>query len=93
MPNQWSLRPAGRQLELGDFPVSLALHPSGRWLAALHAGYGTHEIIVVELEPKRQKIACRVPIDPTRHYFDSKFEIKTTVHKQAEWREKLAAAR
>jgi hypothetical protein len=34
-----------------------------------------------------------VPIDPTRHYFDSRFEIKTTVHKQAEWREKLAAAR
>jgi len=33
------------------------------------------------------------PIDPTKHYFDSKFEIKTTVHKQAEWREKLAAAR
>jgi hypothetical protein len=26
-------------------------------------------------------------------YFDSNFEITTTVHKQAEWREKLAAAR
>jgi hypothetical protein len=39
------------------------------------------------------KVRWRVPIDPTRHYFDSKFEIKTTVHKQAEWREKLAAAR
>lgn len=39
------------------------------------------------------KIHSRVPIDPTRHHFDSKFEIKTTVHKQAEWREKLAAAR
>jgi hypothetical protein len=35
----------------------------------------------------------RVPIDPTKHYFDSKFEIKTTVHKQAEWRKNLAAAR
>ncbi|HUA39573.1 MAG TPA: hypothetical protein VMA35_14365, partial [Candidatus Sulfopaludibacter sp.] len=21
LPNQWSLRPAGRQVELGDFPV------------------------------------------------------------------------
>ena len=30
----------------------------------------------------------RVPIDPTRHYFDSRF-----VHKQAEWKEKLTAAR
>jgi len=39
------------------------------------------------------KVRWRVPIDPTRHYFDSKFEIKTTVHKQAEWKEKLTAAR
>ena len=39
------------------------------------------------------KVRWRVPIDPTKHYFDSKFEIKTTVHKQSEWREKLAAAR
>ena len=39
------------------------------------------------------KVRWRVPIDPTKHYFDSKFEIKTTVHKQAEWKEKLAAAR
>jgi hypothetical protein len=38
------------------------------------------------------KVRWRVPIDPT-HYFDSKFEIKTTVHKQAEWRKNLAAAR
>ena len=29
-----------------------------------------------------------VPIDPTKHYFDSRFEITTMVHKQAEWRKK-----
>ena len=34
----------------------------------------------------------RVPIDLIKHYFGSKFEINTTVHKQAEWRENLAAA-
>jgi hypothetical protein len=39
------------------------------------------------------KVRRRVPIDPTKHYFNSKFEIKTTVHKQAEWRKNLAAAR
>src|SRR5262249_40586467 len=54
-------RPAGRQLELGDFPVNLALHPGGQWLAALHAGYGTHEIVVVNL--KSQRIASRVQLD------------------------------
>jgi hypothetical protein len=43
--------------------------------------------------PFYSKVRWRVPMDPTRHYFDSRFEIKTTVHKQAEWREELAAAR
>src|SRR5262249_60180782 len=63
LPNQWSLRPAGKQLELGDFPVNLALHPKGEWLAALHAGYGEHEIVVVNL--KRQKVAARVSLEQT----------------------------
>jgi len=63
LPNQWALRPAGKQVTLGDFPVNLALHPGGRWLAALHAGFGTHEIIIVTTQGERQKIACRVPID------------------------------
>src|SRR5262249_17703973 len=65
LPNQWSLGPAGRQLELGDFPVNLALHPSGKWLAVLHAGYGEHEVVIVDLNPKRQRIACRVPLEQT----------------------------
>jgi DNA-binding beta-propeller fold protein YncE len=50
LPNQWSLRPAGKQLQLGVFPVNIALHPSGRWLAVLHAGYGEHEVVTVDLE-------------------------------------------
>jgi DNA-binding beta-propeller fold protein YncE len=52
LPNQWSLRPAGRQVELGDFPVNAVLHPSGKWLAVLHAGIGTHEILIVGLKPQ-----------------------------------------
>jgi sugar lactone lactonase YvrE len=61
LPNGWSLKPAGRQLALGDFPVNLALHPGGQWLAALHAGYGDHEIALVDL--KKQKIISRVVLD------------------------------
>jgi sugar lactone lactonase YvrE len=61
--NQWSLRPAGRQLELGDFPVNLVLHPNGRWLAVLHAGYGEHEIAIVDLT--QPKITSRVNISQT----------------------------
>jgi DNA-binding beta-propeller fold protein YncE len=65
LPNQWALRPAGKQVVLGDFPVNLALHPTGQWIAALHAGFGTHEVIVVALAGANQKITCRVPIDQT----------------------------
>src|SRR5579863_770620 len=50
LPNQWSLRPAGRQVPLGDFPVNIAVHPGGRFVAILHCGYGPHEIIVVDVE-------------------------------------------
>ncbi len=53
LPNQWSLRPVGRQLELGDFPVNIAVHPGGQFAAILHCGYGPHEIVVVDVrEPK-----------------------------------------
>ncbi len=33
----------------------------------------------------------RVPIDPTRHVFNSSFEVSTTVHKEAEWRKQAVA--
>jgi len=63
LPNQWSLRPAGKQVTLGDFPVNIAVHPTGRWLAILHAGYGTHEVTIFDTDKSRQKIICRVILD------------------------------
>jgi DNA-binding beta-propeller fold protein YncE len=62
LPNQWSLRPAGKQLELGDFPVNLALHPGGRWLAVLHAGYGEHEVIIVDLQKPKNVSRVTLPV-------------------------------
>lgn len=60
LPNQWSLRPAGRQVMLEDFPANIAVHPGGKFAAILHCGYGPHEIAVVELRSAtvvtRQKI-------------------------------------
>ncbi len=47
LPNGWSLKPAGSQTVLGDFPVAIALNPAEPVLAILHAGYGTHEVITV----------------------------------------------
>jgi DNA-binding beta-propeller fold protein YncE len=47
--NQWPIRPVGKQVALGDFPVNLAIDPSGRYAAVLHAGRGAHEIRIVDL--------------------------------------------
>ncbi len=60
LPNGWSLKPAGRQTQLGDFPVQIAVHPSEPVLAVLHAGYGDHEIITVHAQTGR--ILGRVPV-------------------------------
>ncbi len=49
LANQWSLRPAGKQVALTDFPVNVAVHPSGRFAAVLHSGYSAHEILVVDI--------------------------------------------
>jgi DNA-binding beta-propeller fold protein YncE len=54
LPNQWSLRPAGTQVPLGDLPVNIAVHPDGRYAAVLHAGHGPHEIRVIDLQTARE---------------------------------------
>jgi DNA-binding beta-propeller fold protein YncE len=51
--NQQLINPVGDQVALGDFPVNLAIHRSGRYAAVLHAGYGKHEVRVVDLKTKR----------------------------------------
>src|SRR5262249_20009162 len=49
LPNQWSLRPAGRQIELRDFPINIAVHPSGNFAAVLHSGYSANLVSIVDL--------------------------------------------
>jgi DNA-binding beta-propeller fold protein YncE len=63
LPNQWSLKPVGRQVELGDFPVNIALHPTGEYAAVLCAGFREHELIIVDLNPDRTRVLSRVQID------------------------------
>lgn len=65
LPNQWSLRPTGRQVMLGDFPVNIALHPQGQWAAVLHAGYGTHEVVLLDLADDARVVS--------RHVIDAAF--------------------
>jgi YVTN family beta-propeller protein len=63
LPSGWSLRPAGRQSRLGDFPVQIAVHPSEPILAVLHAGYGEHEVVTVDA--RSGKVIGRVPLPET----------------------------
>jgi DNA-binding beta-propeller fold protein YncE len=63
LPNQWSLRPAGRQVALGDFPVNVAVHPGGRFAAVLHSGFSAHQILMVDLAAA--KVVDRTPVHET----------------------------
>jgi DNA-binding beta-propeller fold protein YncE len=61
LPNQWSLRPAGQQIPLGDFPVNIAIHPQGRYAAILHCGYSQHAIMIVDL--KGPTVLTNAPVE------------------------------
>ncbi len=63
LPNGWSLRPAGEQVDLGDFPSHMELSPDGKFAAVLHAGWGTHEVRIISLENK--KVTSSIVIDQT----------------------------
>ena len=61
LPNQWSLRPSGRQVALGDFPVNLAVHPSGKFVVALHSGFGSHELVSIHLPDGKVIARAQLP--------------------------------
>ena len=61
LPNQWSLLPAGNHIEVGDFPVNIAIHPDGHFAAVLHCGFSKHEIVVIDL--KQEKAVSRTPVE------------------------------
>jgi len=63
LPNLWSLRPAGRQIPLGDFPVNITVSPNGRFAAVLHCGDSEHEIVVVDLRTNGVGIISRAAIN------------------------------
>jgi YVTN family beta-propeller protein len=60
LPNGWSLKPAGRQVPVGDLPVAIAEHPTEPILAILHAGYGEHEVMLVDA--KNGRVISRVAL-------------------------------
>ncbi len=58
LPNQWRLRPAGKQVVVGDFPASMVLSPDSKFAAILHCGYGQHEVQILDVSTG--KIVSRV---------------------------------
>ena len=63
LPNGWSLRPAGEQIDVGDFPSRMEISPNGKYAALQHTGWGTHEIRIISLADR--KIRSSVVIDQT----------------------------
>lgn len=61
LPNQWSLKPVGEQVTVGDFPVNIQLSPDGRFAAVLHCGYRKHEIVVLDV--KTRKVVSHTPVN------------------------------
>ncbi len=60
LPNGWSIDPAGKQLNVGDFPVNSALTADGKYAAVLHAGYGEHQVRILSLNPLQTVSTVRV---------------------------------
>ena len=61
LPTQWYLRPAGKQVQVGDFPVHIAMHPKGKYAVVFHCGYGTHELVSLELPDGRLVSRASIP--------------------------------
>ncbi len=60
LPNGWSLTPAGVQIDVGDLPLSMILHPDGQHLLVSNNGYGTQSVDVVNLAAKKIVSRARV---------------------------------
>ena len=63
LPNMWSLKPVGTQIDMADFPVSIAVHPDGKFAAILHAGHSAHEIHIVDIS--KAATVQRVKVEET----------------------------
>ncbi|MEE9166806.1 MAG: bifunctional YncE family protein/alkaline phosphatase family protein [Candidatus Neomarinimicrobiota bacterium] len=65
LPNQWSLKPSGKQMLIGDLPLNTVFSPDGRFLVITHGGYGPNEIVVVRVSENggEDKIISRVELD------------------------------
>jgi YVTN family beta-propeller protein len=57
----WIVRPAGRQVPLGAFPMATALSPDGQYLLVLNGGYAPPSISVLDVAQAREIERTPVP--------------------------------
>ena len=60
LPNGWRISPAGRQAELGGFPLKLVTVPGQPYVIAASNGYRNHFLAVID--PATESVVQRVPI-------------------------------
>ena len=66
LPNQWSLKPAGSHLPIGDLPLNMKFSPDGNFLAIAHCGYGPNEIVIVKIPQnaeEKEEIISRAKVN------------------------------
>lgn len=61
LPNGWRISPAGRQAELGGFPLKLIQVPGQSRVIAASNGYRQHFLAVID--PESETVTQRVPIE------------------------------
>src|SRR4051812_25768739 len=53
LPNGWKLSPAGKQIQLGDLPLNMAVSPDGKWIAVTNNGQSTQSIELIDVTKER----------------------------------------
>jgi YVTN family beta-propeller protein len=53
LPNGWTITPAGDQIQVGDLPLAIVLHPDGRHLLVSNNGNGRQSIDVLDLNQRK----------------------------------------
>ena len=57
----WKIRPVGRQVPVGTFPLSTAVSPNGKYLLVLNCGYDPPSISVIDIAQKKEVGRTAVP--------------------------------
>ena len=65
LPNGWTITPAGEQIEVGDLPLALVLHPDGKRLLVSNNGNGVQSIEVLDVAARKTVARAQVELKRT----------------------------